>query len=120
MSQKKNRGTLVYSTDPDYEPLCPNCLNKISECTCANNPQTSPKKAGPIEVRREKKGRGGKSVTVIRKINGDKKPVLKELQKLCGVGGTVKNGAIELQGDQRDKVKGYFEQKGYKVKFTGG
>jgi translation initiation factor 1 len=117
LSGKKKRGGIVYSTDPDYEPLCPNCLNRLSECTCGSARQTA---SGIIEIRREKKGRPGKSVTVLYKVGTDKKPLLKELQKLCGVGGTVKNGAIELQGDQRDKIKAYLEAKGFKVKFTGG
>jgi translation initiation factor 1 len=93
---------------------------KISQCICEKRENSAGGNTETIEVRREKKGRGGKSVTVIYKVKGDKKKTLKELQKLCGVGGTVKNGAIELQGEQRDRVRSYFEGQGIKVKFTGG
>ena len=118
MSKKKNRD-LVYSTDPDYEPSCPNCYMKISECICERR-TGSFQSPDTIEIRREVKGRGGKSVTVINKVGGDLKVTLKTLQKLCGVGGTVKQKTIELQGDHREKVKIYFESEGRKVKFTGG
>ena len=46
--------------------------------------------------------------------------VAAELQKVCGCGGSVKDGNIEIQGDARDKIKAHLEKKGYKVKFAGG
>ena len=121
MSKKKNRN-LVYSTDPDYEPKCPKCYMKMSECICKETTSPVGKFQSPdtVEIRREVKGRGGKSVIVINKVGGDLKVTLKELQKICGVGGTVKQRSIELQGDHREKIKSYFEKQGRKVKFTGG
>jgi translation initiation factor 1 len=111
---------MVFSTDPNYDPLCNECLNKQSLCTCKDDVPQTGKDNRPVEIRRETKGRAGKAVTVIRNAFGDTKAIQKDLQKLCGVGGTMKNGAIELQGDQRQKVEQYFKGKGRKVKFTGG
>lgn len=74
-----------------------------------------------IEIRREKAGRGGKEVTVIVGFQESEiKFKLKEFQKVFGIGGTVKAGVIELQGDQREPLKPYLERSGYKVLFTGG
>ena len=119
---KKKKGGLVYSTDPNYEAKCQTCFMKMSECICKVPAPQAGKFQSPdtVEIRREVKGRGGKSVIVINKVGGDLKATLKELQKLCGVGGTVKQKSIELQGDHREKVKSWFEKQGRKVKFTGG
>ncbi len=74
-------------------------------------------------IRREKKGRGGKTVTVVYNLRlapDDLKALGKQLRQACGTGGTVKDGAIEIQGDHRDKVTEALQQAGYRVKFTGG
>ena len=74
-------------------------------------------------IRREKKGRGGKTVTVIMNLqltNADRKALAKKLKKACGAGGAVKDDTIEIQGDNRDKVVAQLEKMGYKTKFTGG
>jgi translation initiation factor 1 len=80
---------------------------------------------GPQEasIRREKKGRGGKTVTVVYGLRlkpDDLKALGKHLRQACGTGGTVKDGAIEIQGDHREKVAEALEQAGYRTKFTGG
>jgi len=99
---------IVYSTNPNWE-----------------NPNTKQATEGPLAgqsaiLLRERKGRGGKAVTVIRGLKGDLKNLQKELQKYCGSGGTFKNGCIELQGEQRRKAAEYLEAKGIKVKISGG
>lgn len=76
--------------------------------------------AGPIKIQREKKGRGGKTVTVIYGMGGDLKAMQREIQKYCGTGGSSKNGTIEIQGDHGQKIKTYLEQKGFKPKLSGG
>jgi translation initiation factor 1 len=75
------------------------------------------------QIRREKKGRGGKTVTVVRNLqltSSDLKALGKQLRQACGSGGTVKDGAIEIQGDHRERVAAVLGELGYKVKFTGG
>lgn len=75
------------------------------------------------EIRREKKGRGGKDVTVVRELQlteQDLKVLGKLLKKKCGSGGTIKEGTIEIQGDHREQVALLLQKQGYKTKFTGG
>ena len=115
----KNRDKVIFSTDPDYEANCPTCSMKISACICSGKSQKSTNLPA-VEIRRETKGRRGKTVTVISKTGSDIKNTLRTLQKLCGGGGTIKNRSIEIQGDHREKIKSFFEKEGRKVKFTGG
>jgi len=74
-------------------------------------------------IRRETKGRGGKTVTVVRNLRlspDDLKALGRHLRQACGSGGTVKDGEIEIQGDHRERVKAALEELGYRVKLTGG
>ena len=74
-------------------------------------------------IRREKKGRRGKTVTVESDLQlspEDLKSLSKRLKQACGSGGTVKDGNIEIQGDHRDKVASELGALGYKTKFAGG
>lgn len=78
-----------------------------------------------VRVHLEKKGRGGKAVSLIRGLEDLPKDDLMDLGKLlkskCGVGGSVKNGEIIIQGEHRDKIIGILKEKGYKnVKKAGG
>jgi translation initiation factor 1 len=74
-----------------------------------------------VRVFREKGGRGGKTVTVVRGLPAAVlDEVASELKRHCGAGGAVKGGAVELQGDHRDKVAARLEAKGYRVKLAGG
>lgn len=70
---------------------------------------------------REKGGRGGKIVTVVRGLpTAALADTASDLKRLCGSGGAVKEGAIEIQGDHREKVAARLETKGYRVKLAGG
>ena len=72
-----------------------------------------------LKLRIEKKGRGGKTVTVVDELpNNPKyfKGLLKELKRYCGSGGTVKGAQIEMQGQQIDKVRDFLVKKGFQVK----
>jgi translation initiation factor 1 len=84
---------------------------------------SAPRGDGIVRVRRETGGRGGKTVTAIYGVTLAEEP-LKELagalKRLCGTGGTVKDGSIEIQGDHRDRVVAALEQRGYTVKLAGG
>jgi translation initiation factor 1 len=74
-------------------------------------------------VRRESKGRGGKTVTVISGVplsDDAVKLLAGELKRRCGTGGTVKDGVIEIQGDHRELLLSELAAKGYKVKAAGG
>jgi translation initiation factor 1 len=74
-------------------------------------------------VRRERKGHGGKTVTVIDGVIGsdaELAALAQQLKKLCGSGGTVRDGVIEIQGDHCDKVQAKLSELGYKVKRAGG
>ena len=76
---------------------------------------------GVVRIFREKGGRGGKTVTVVRGLPaGDTAAVATDLKRLCGAGGAVKDGAVELQGDHREKVAARLEARGYRVKLAGG
>lgn len=76
---------------------------------------------GVVRIFREKGGRGGKTVTVVRGLPPtDVDPVAKDLKRLCGTGGAAKDGAVELQGDHREKAKARLESRGYRVKLAGG
>lgn len=86
-------------------------------------PEAPPSGDGIVRLHRETKGRGGKAVTLVTGIpeTGDKlKTVGKQLKQLCGTGGSVKDGVITIQGDQREKLKPALEAKGYTVKIAGG
>ena len=86
------------------------------------NPR-APRGDGIVRVRRETGGRGGKTVTAIYGVALTEEP-LKELasalKRVCGTGGTVKGGTIEIQGDHRDRIVAALEQRGYTVKLAGG
>lgn len=79
-------------------------------------------KKGRVDLRREKSGRGGKTVTVLEGIGNaeDRKDLLKTLQKQCGCGGTIKEEVIEIQGDKRDEVAKVLKDQGYRVVLSGG
>lgn len=76
-----------------------------------------------IKMRREVKGRGGKTVTTLHGFNlrSDKlQQIAGELKRYCGSGGSVKDGIIIIQGDQRQKIETYLHGQGYVVKRAGG
>lgn len=75
---------------------------------------------GIVRVFREKSGRGGKTVTVVRGLRGDVAAIASDLKRHCGTGGAVKESAIEIQGDHREKVAARLQASGYRVKLAGG
>jgi translation initiation factor 1 len=114
---------LVYSTDGGRITTCPNCGQLYKECCCDQPVQTKRKSDGIVRVMRDRKQRGGKTVTVIDGVAGSESELAalaQQLKKLCGSGGTVKEGAIEIQGDHCDKVIAKLTALGYKVKRSGG
>lgn len=82
-----------------------------------------PKGDGVIRLQRETKGRKGKGVTLVTGFDMDDtelKKMAKALKQLCGTGGSVKDGVIEIQGDQRDTLFTFLTSKGHQVKKAGG
>ena len=76
-----------------------------------------------VRVGRETKGRKGKGVTVITGVPGDDaelKELERQLKAKCGAGGTVKDGVIEIQGDQRETVAQILASAGFRPVFAGG
>jgi translation initiation factor 1 len=115
---------LVYSTDTGRVDTCPTCGQPYKRCRCETPTAGASKKSdGIVRVMRDRKGRGGKTVTVINGVMGSEAELdalAQQLKKLCGSGGTVKDGNIEIQGDHCDKVMAKLTALGYKVKRAGG
>jgi translation initiation factor 1 len=111
---------LVYSTA--HGRMCPGCRKPIANCDCKKT-QPPPRPDGIVRIRRETKGRGGKAVTVITGVPlpcADLEKLGKLLKQRCGSGGAVKDGAIEIQGDHRDRVLAELSGYGWVVKKAGG
>mgnify|MGYP000408908298 CR=1 FL=1 len=78
---------------------------------------------GIVRVRRETKGRKGKGMTTVTGLDlpeKELKNLCSQLKKMCGTGGALKSGIIEIQGDNREKIKAPLEQLGHNVKLAGG
>jgi translation initiation factor 1 len=100
--------------------LCPKCHQLKKTCACKPEP---PNKSIVAKVGRETKGRGGKGVTIISDLPLDEKGLTELATKLktrLGTGGTVKEGRIEIQGDQRERIVAELERMGYRAKKAGG
>ena len=120
MRSTSKAGGLVYSTDAGR--MCPDCRQPVASCTCRQTPPR-PVGDGTARVSRESKGRGGKTVTLVRGLALDD-AALAQLGKLlrtgCGSGGTVKDGVIEVQGDHADQVLDLLRKQGHAAKRAGG
>ena len=111
---------IVYSTE--HGKTCPKCERPVAKCVCRQN-QSAPKRDGIVRISRETKGRKGKGVTLISGIPVHPDGLLalaKEFKQVCGSGGTVKAGVIEIQGDHRKILFDLIVEKGYRVKLSGG
>lgn len=105
-----NNDHLVYSTE----------TGRIPQQKAAKE---IPKGDGIVRIRRETKGRKGKGVTTVTGLQMDAselKKLCSELKKSCGTGGAVKDNVIEIQGDNKDKIKSLLEKRGLTVKLAGG
>ena len=118
--REDSNSRLVYSTETGG--LCPQCDKPLKKCACQKKKSGAPGKTdGIVRVSRETKGRKGKGVSLVTGVPGDDlKAVAKALKQLCGTGGSVKNGVIEIQGDHRDKLVEALKAKGFQVKKAGG
>jgi translation initiation factor 1 len=111
-------GRIVYSTG--IGRVCPGCGWPVSDCKCSKAGKDAAVPSRPVaRLRMEKKGRGGKMVTVVDGLPNNAaflKDLCQELKRACGTGGTATEGAIELQGDLRDRVREHLQGKGFVVK----
>jgi translation initiation factor 1 len=116
---------LVYSTESGR--ICHFCGHPTTKCTCKKK-KTSKKPSiypndGIVRIGREVKGRKGKTVTAVFGVPlNDKKlqQFAKTLKRLCGTGGTVKDGIVIIQGDHRETLLKEIKHQGYTVKLAGG
>jgi len=117
---RKSATRAVYSTDGGR--LCHQCHRPMGDCVCKDAAPVN-QGNGVVRIRRESKGRGGKTVTLIHGVplaSAPLKDLAKKLKQRCGVGGSVKEGIIEIQGDQRDTCSAVLEGLGFQVKLAGG
>ncbi len=119
---KNNLGinaNLVFSTKEGR--LCPDCARAADDCICKQ--QKNVIGDGIIRVTRQTKGRKGKGVSIITGLalpENEIKELASKLKNICGCGGTVKDGNIEIQGDQRDKIIEHLNKMGFNAKKAGG
>ena len=109
----------VYSTDQGRH--CSGCGRPINGCICKIG--VAAESDGIVRLQRQTKGRNGKPVTLISGLSlagNDLKALAKELKSKCGVGGSIEDGNILIQGDKRDILQPTLEAKGYTVKKAGG
>ena len=110
---------LVYDSDAPI-PKPPRSA-KVSRTPAS--PALNVPKDGVVRLLRDRRGRGGKTVTLVAGLSGTPaalNALASDLKRLCGTGGTVRGEVIEIQGDVRERIKGELERRGYTVKLAGG
>jgi translation initiation factor 1 len=116
---KQSSGSnLVYSTDGGR--ACAGCRLPVAQCAC--QAKTLVQGDGVVRVSRQSKGRGGKTVTLVKGLALDATALAllgKQLRTACGSGGTVKDGVIEVQGDHCDVVMAALVKLGHQPKRAG-
>jgi len=117
--KRSTSGGLVYSTESGR--MCPGCRQPVAACTCKAQPAVAGD--GVARVSRQSKGRGGKTVTLVKGLALDAVALAalgKQLRTACGAGGTVKDGTIEIQGDHCELVIEALRKHGHEAKRAGG
>jgi len=120
-------GNVVYSTDGGRVDFCPTCGLRREACRCRGKVTVRPAAKVPndgiVRLLRDRKGRGGKTVTLVTGVPGNPATLdelATTLKRFCGGGGGVKDGVIEIQGDHRERLAVKLAELGYKVKIAGG
>lgn len=117
---------VVYDSAIGRTDRCSFCKRRLEACVCPNRQKaaTPPRGDGIVRVSRDRKGRRGKTVTVVTGLPGGAaalEEVAGVLKRLCGSGGTVtEDGQVEVQGDHRERVAARLSELGHRVKLAGG
>jgi len=121
---------VVYDSDAVQPGRCPTCGKRLDRCTCGQTrtPRTEAKslnvpRDGVVRLLRDRKSRGGKTVTLITGLIGTPTALAalaSDLKRLCGTGGTLRGDILEIQGDFRERLRPELERRGYTVKIAGG
>jgi len=120
VSGRRDDPVMVYSTERGL--VCPKCRVHVAKCRCGKEAPI-PAGDGIVRVRRETKGRGGKTVTAVSGVplGGEAlRNLASDLKRRCGTGGTVKDGVIEIQGDHREAIVAELTRRGFTAKLAGG
>ena len=115
LQRTSGSGGLVYSTDAGR--MCPNCRQPVVDCVCSKS--VAPAGDGVARVACDTQGRRGKAVTVVRGLplaEDAQAQLARELKAACGVGGTLKAGIIELQGEHVERVLAELAARGLRAK----
>jgi translation initiation factor 1 len=133
MSEKKASKGIILTPDPfgalaglHSLPAGPGASPNSAPAIAVKTSQRGQKNTnrGRVDIVRQTAHRGGKAVTVAKNFIGiglaEKQELAKKMQKACGVGGTVKDGCIEIQGDKREEMKCILTEAGFKPVFSGG
>jgi len=99
-------------------------VNPVQNAPAAGKKEGPAKNRGRVDIKRTTAGRGGKTVTIVTGFIGiglpEKESLAKKMRNACGCGGTVKDGEIEIQGDQREKIAQILTAAGFRPVFAGG
>lgn len=120
VNRQDSNSRLVWSSETGR--VCPECGKAIVACVCRRKASSSAGD-GVVRVRRETKGRGDKTVTVVTGLPGDEaalKALAGELKRRCGSGGTLKDAQLEIQGDHCDLLLAELAARGMRAKRAGG
>lgn len=118
---KESDYRVVYTTEAGA--LCPECKRPRAKCGCAEARKLEIRGDGNVRVRRETNGRGGKTVTTIAGLalnQTELQSLLKDLKRVCGAGGALKDGVLEIQGDHCDLILRELGRRGVRAKRAGG
>jgi translation initiation factor 1 len=115
-----NSSRLVFTTEGGR--VCPECGRPVGDCRCRRKPEKAAGD-GVVRIRRETKGRGGKTATVVDGLALDEDALARlasELKRRCATGGAVKDGTIIIQGDHREALLVELVRRGFNAKLSGG
>ena len=120
--KKSNSSTASLVWSSELGRVCTGCGKAAAACVCSRK-QAHQAGDGIVRIRRETKGRGGKTVTVVTGLPGSESAIAAltgELKRRCGCGGTMKDGVIEIQGDHCNLLVAELGRRGFTVKRAGG